>query len=342
MGHPAVEPSAGTAVALACGLLGRRTPAWTEPTLRVVDRLIAGHSAGWPAGATTGQLAARPDTPALLVALGVRSLLSPHDRWNEPFELGGDGHTPATHTELATAAAAAPTTDATVGLGLWLHDRRHGTTLHDAFTPHGPQSSEGPLATAVLLAGPAPDAARARFDTFAAQVGIDDPTELAAGLLLARELAAVEQAERLLALLEQAYEAHLDEATGAFSRRPRADAPALPDAAVALLAAADTTTPGQLVASVTAPAPPQPQLLDVDFPAFGLRRAEWHQGFLQLRFDPLVEDRAGRSTFRLVGAEPRVWWVSGIDNVTIDLSVAEATVRVPTVRCAVEFAPSSY
>lgn len=329
-------------MALACGLLGRRTPAWTEPTVRIVDRLVAGYTAGWPAGATAGQLAARPDTPALLVALGVRSLLSPHDRWNEPFELGGDGHTPTTHTELAAAVAATPTADATVGLGLWLHDRRHGTTLHEAFTPQGTPSPEGPLATAVLLAGPATDAARDRFHTYAPVVGIDAPIELAAGLLLARELGVVEQAERLLALVEQSYDAHLDEVTGAFGWRPRDAAPPLPAAAVALLAAADTTTPGQLVASVTAPTPVQPQLLDVDFPAFGLRRAEWQQGFLHLRFDPLVEDRAGRSTFRLVGAEPRVWWVSGVDNVTIDLSVAEATVRVPTVRCAVEFAPSSY
>lgn len=288
---------------LPVALLARRTPAWLEPSVRILDRLIARHTAGWPAGATAAELAGRPDTAALLTVLHTRSLLGADDRLDQPFELAGDGRTAATHQELLDAATAA-------GLG----------------------PIPLPLPAAATTAGPAPEGAR----------GEDGGVALATALVAARDAGRSEEIEALTATLGETHVPALDDATGEFRWLPRPGSPELAERTLALLAAADATAPGML-ALLEQPVGPQPQLVDVDFPAFGLRRAEWNaSGFLTMRFDPVVEDRTARTRFRLVGAEPRVWWVSGLENVLVHLASEDSTITAPTRAATVEFAPSSF
>ncbi|MGE0729013.1 MAG: hypothetical protein AB7O92_09735 [Acidimicrobiia bacterium] len=282
---------------LAVALLARRTPAWIEPSVRILDRLIAVHTAAWPAGAAAAELAQRPDTAELLTVLHTRALLGADDRLDQPFELAGDGRTAVTHSELLEAAGAA-------GIG-------RAPLPHDA------------------PAGPAAGAA-------------GDPQALALELLRARDAGDADRVGSLLAILAGTHEPVLDAATGAFRWSPLPGAAPLPERATALLAAADATGPGML-AEMERPLGAQPQLVDVDFPTFGLRRAEWDGGgFLTMRFDPLVEDRKARTRFRLVGAEPRVWWVSGLENVLVHLATEDSTITAPLAAATVEFAPSSF
>ena len=85
-----------------------------------------------------------------------------------------------------------------------------------------------------------------------------------------------------------------------------------------------------------------PQVVGVDFPSTALRRAVWINGSLHLGLDHLTQDRGARTEFRIVGAEPRVWWVSGMEDITTDISAHAVLVRVPRLNGDIEFAPGSY
>lgn len=92
-----------------------------------------------------------------------------------------------------------------------------------------------------------------------------------------------------------------------------------------------------------APAPAAcPQIVGVDFPAVALSRAEWVQGSLVLRLAPQQPDRTTWTEFRLVGAEPRMWYQTGIDGATTDVTSHAMVVRVPLVAGTLEFTPGSY
>jgi hypothetical protein len=141
------------------------------------------------------------------------------------------------------------------------------------------------------------------------------------------------------AVIERAGEPAWDEDRGEFTPIPGdGSVPAVE----AMLAAAEATSGGQWTSLMSAAPAARAQVVDLDFPTLGLRRAEWSNGFLFLRLDPRREDHAARSTFRLVGAEPRVWWVSGAPDITVEMSARDVTVRVPMVAATIEFAPSSY
>jgi hypothetical protein len=71
-------------------------------------------------------------------------------------------------------------------------------------------------------------------------------------------------------------------------------------------------------------------------------RAEWVDGNLRLRLAPLREDPAKRTSFRIVGAEPRNWDVHGMDGVSLDLSTSGLDVRVPLIAGDLELIRSSY
>ena len=88
--------------------------------------------------------------------------------------------------------------------------------------------------------------------------------------------------------------------------------------------------------------PPCPQVVDVDFPTVALTRAEWVRESLLLTLSPERDDPRLLTTFRIVGAEPRIWCMSGIDGATTDVTAHSVIVRVPLVAGVLEFTPGSY
>lgn len=88
--------------------------------------------------------------------------------------------------------------------------------------------------------------------------------------------------------------------------------------------------------------PACPQLVGVDFPAVALTQAEWLHGALLLRLAPAAPDRATWTEFRLVGAEPRLWFQTGIDGATTDVTSHAMVIRVPLIAGTLEFTPGSY
>ncbi|MBM3682986.1 MAG: hypothetical protein FJW83_00380 [Actinobacteria bacterium] len=73
-----------------------------------------------------------------------------------------------------------------------------------------------------------------------------------------------------------------------------------------------------------------------------LVRADWLQGCLRVQVEApeLRPDR--RTMFRIVGVEPRIWYVTGINGVTTDTASAATLVWTPIVSGTIEFTPGSY
>jgi len=61
-----------------------------------------------------------------------------------------------------------------------------------------------------------------------------------------------------------------------------------------------------------------------------------------LSLAPLVEDPTQWTTFRIVGVEPRLWYLTGIEGATMDVRPDSVVVRVPMVAGDLEFTPGSY
>jgi hypothetical protein len=206
------------------------------------------------------------------------------------------------------------------------------------------------LTTAFYAAPQFPDDARRLFAAGCATAGYDgdiaQPLRAsrapASSLVLAREWEMDELASRLSAAIEASYEPTRVAATGEFTwgmglgeRYPRGQFNAF-------LAAAEAAGPGRWSALAEAPLAPCPQVVDVDVPEVVLARAEWQQGTLLLTIDPLHPDPTASTEFRIVGVEPRLWWLTGIDGATMDVRSDCVVVRVPRVRGDLEFTPGSY
>jgi hypothetical protein len=304
--------------ALSVALLARRTPAWTERYRRILDRLIE----------RLGVLDPDPESGASLVLLGLRAGL---DDGPDPVD--------STHRELAAGLSrslVSATVDddavgaALVGLGLRLHDTVNGTDLHRrAFAPwwnrvglslvdrgaSADADSSTVLTLAVLLAPQVPDEARRLFDAARGRLDPARPdgrAELLAGLL---------------------------------AREWGLDAPARPEGGPttdALAAAVDAVGPGRWTELFDVPVVDCPQVIGVEFPEVALDRAEWVRGSLHLHQSVTEEDPRRWTTFRLVGDEPRMWYLTGIDGASMDTAGSAIVVRVPRVGGELEFAPGSY
>ncbi len=83
-------------------------------------------------------------------------------------------------------------------------------------------------------------------------------------------------------------------------------------------------------------------MVGVDFPDMALDRAEWVDGNLHLGLAPRVEDPTRFTSFRIVGAEPRMWDVHGVENARIESTMSGLNVRVPMVKADMELIRSSY
>ncbi len=391
------------ASAFALGLTAQRTPAWVERHVTVLDLLIERHIAWWSlagwidAGADAGadpgdnrDPVTAPDTfgwaGSLLVLLGLRAVLSADgDRWNKPFPLvrggGPDGNGFVwTHTGIAQAVAAGwpapaaepadPLAPIVAGLGLQLHDRRHGTHLHaEAFAPwwaavrqrvlgraEGDVPPADTLITAALLAPQAPDDSRRLFAAGSAALGIapadDSPAAAApltsgqaeaagAGLVLAREWDLGDQAGQLMAAIEASFRStgH-DQGGQTWALEADEDHPR--GRANAWLAAGDVAGPGQWTSLFAGPWAPCHQVVGVNAPDVVLRRAEWIKEVLYVGLAPRQADPARWTTFRITGAEPRMWYLTGLNGTTMDTAGNATIVRAPMAHGELEFAPGSY
>lgn len=116
-------------------------------------------------------------------------------------------------------------------------------------------------------------------------------------------------------------------------------APSAGEASRMAEAAAGPDARGRLLA---APLASCPQVVDVDFPMMAFDQAEWIGGNLHLGLAPRVEDSTRSTSFRLVGAEPRMWDVHGVENARIESRMSGLNVRVPLVRCSMQLIRSSY
>lgn len=162
----------------------------------------------------------------------------------------------------------------------------------------------------------------------------------ASSLLLAREWGLDELAHRLAGAIERSYEPTWSD--GEFTWGMGLDEPHPRGQFNAFLAAAEAAGPGRWEALSTAPIEACGQVVDVDVPDVVLSRAEWSHGSLLLTIAPRQPDPGAWTEFRIVGVEPRLWWLAGIDGATMDVRSDCVVVRCPRVAGDLEFTPGSY
>lgn len=84
-----------------------------------------------------------------------------------------------------------------------------------------------------------------------------------------------------------------------------------------------------------------PQVVDVD-DDLTLTRAEWTKDSLLLTLRFAVPDASKRTMFRIEGAEPRVWYVTGIEGASCEFTQRSVNVWLPCVDGDLEFTTGSY
>lgn len=87
--------------------------------------------------------------------------------------------------------------------------------------------------------------------------------------------------------------------------------------------------------------PACPQVVDLDR-RVALSRAEWIDESLFLRLVPDHDDPAVRVGFRIVGAEPRMWYLTGIPDTMMDVTGQAVIMRVSLVTGELVLTPGSY
>lgn len=206
------------------------------------------------------------------------------------------------------------------------------------------------LTTAYYAAPQYPDDARRLFDAGCASIGLNHEPELplrasrayGSSLVLAREWELTELDERITAAIEASFEPTWDVETGEFTWGMGLNEPYPRGQYNAFLAAAEASGPGMWERLSAAPLDACPQVVDVDFPTMALSRAEWVGETLHVSLAPLVEDPKRTTTFKIVGGEPRMWYLTGIDGATMDTAGSATIVRVPMIKADLEFGAGSY
>ena len=207
------------------------------------------------------------------------------------------------------------------------------------------------LTTAFYAAPQAPADARRLFEAGYTSLGLDrsDPRlplrpsrAFGSSLLLAREWSIPDLERRLVDAIEASYEPTWDQERGEHTWGMGLDEEHPRGQFNAFLAAAEAAGPGAWERLSAGPLEPCPQVVGVDFPEIALDRAEWIGGALYLGLRPLRENPRAITELRVVGAEPRVWYLSGIDGATMDVTGRTVIIRVPKVRGTLEMVPGSY
>jgi hypothetical protein len=208
----------------------------------------------------------------------------------------------------------------------------------------------GALTTSFYAAPQVPDDARRLFDAACASIGINIEPELplragrgyGSSLLLAREWGLTELEARLAEAIEASYEPTWSPDSGEFTWGLGLDEEYPRGQFNAFLAAAEAAGPGRWSHLSEQPLERCPQVVGVDFPEVALTRAEWVKGTLHLRIAVRDERPRKVTTFRIVGAEPRLWEVTGIDGAAVDFTASAVVVRIPHVGGELTFTPGSY
>ena len=207
------------------------------------------------------------------------------------------------------------------------------------------------LTTAFYAAPQFPDDARRLFEAGLAAVGVTQGTPpaplpasraFASSLVLAREWGMREVEATLVEAIETSYEPTWDAESAEFTWGMGLDEPHPRGQYNAYLAAAEAAGPGRWSALSAAPIEPCPQIVGVDFPDMALRKAVWVGDALHISLAPRVENPKVFTEFRLVGAEPRLWFITGIDNAAMDTRGSEVVFRVPMVNADMVLMPGIY
>ncbi len=205
------------------------------------------------------------------------------------------------------------------------------------------------LTTSFYAAPQVPQDARRLFDAGCRSVGLDrslaTPIRASraygASLLLAREWGLDDIEANLVEAIEASYQPTWGrERPGEFTWGLGLDEEHPRGQFNAFLAAAEAAGPGRWTRLSTAPLDRCPQAVDVDFPRLALRRAEWVGDSLHLGLAPLVDDPGRRSTFRVVGAGPGPWRLSGPGGATVESTDRGLVVEVPLTTADVELSPA--
>ncbi len=342
---------------LALGLMAATTPAWTERYVGLLDDAIARVLTERPVavdGRTDPLLA--PDrfgyTARVMLLLGVRSAvrcgedkvwnrltftaLSPNEftwtsadiadmvasRLHHPDDCTDDGS-----SSLSLLAAAS--------LGLRLAGR---TVPDEAWLSFGEASTAVPSADHLLTLLISSALADDRSETIEPLVD----RALDALITLLRTNGSVDGETAALALA-LAREWDRRQIVNSLSERSNGrfedDAAASHPSAAALAAASGAGRLRRLAAGLDEALP---TVVDLDTSEASLTRAEWIDGALLLRLIAVDEDPGAWMTFRIIGAEPRLWYLTGIDRSWMDVTSSSVIMRVPRVSGTLELTPGSY
>jgi hypothetical protein len=161
-------------------------------------------------------------------------------------------------------------------------------------------------------------------------------------LLLAREWGLDELAERLATAIEASYEPTWDHERGEFTWGMGLDEPHPRGQYNAFLAAAEAAGPGRWTALSEAPIEPCPQVVEVDFPDVAFTRAEWVNGNFYGTVKVREPNPEKRTSFRIVGAEPRLWDVHAPDRTFVDVKLSGIHIAMPMVDGDIELLRGNY
>ena len=77
-------------------------------------------------------------------------------------------------------------------------------------------------------------------------------------------------------------------------------------------------------------------------PSVVATRAEWIDESLYVRLAPDRPDPSRTTNFQIVGAEPRMWYLTGIDDAMMDVTAHAVNMRIAMIDCELIFTPGSY
>ena len=111
--------------------------------------------------------------------------------------------------------------------------------------------------------------------------------------------------------------------------------------ALRLVAAHPEVEEGDQLVALSALAGASPQVVGVD-DELTLTRAEWTKDSLLLTLRFVAPDPDKRTMFRIEGAEPRVWYVTGIEGASCEFTQRSVNVWIPCVDGDLELTTGSY